>query len=870
MGNFNPQTIPQTEGQIRRQQGAGYADTFAAGMFDDLPVTPANGVKYLENYISFGDRLVPRGGCRIWTNTALPALRTGYTASSAITGTNERTITVTCGDFTSADLGRYFINDSGQHERITTVENTSVIKTFAPDKFSTDNDWSCTAGWVRGKINCQYFHKLLKKIIIQIDTRVFVATTLTIDAWQQAFCVSYDAPSDSISRADEYQNSVFLFNSNGIFKIDLSNSNYTFYKVNSPTPSVRISDQNISAQGVIATSCPYGRRYVVSMSRISGTGLRDRQTPGAAVLHETGTTALSSDDSSGASGSLRDFGSVFKSMPFGLGDTTYGVLTGASLDYSPLSSWKAITDGEFQITINGTLVNVFADFSGIKSMADIATVIQAAMRINSGFALVTCTYVVSGGQSHFVITSPTESGTVSYTTTGVSGTDISSVLKMESGSLGGDATTSASTTPTYSSPGYIATLQPPKDPVDSTVQFHDDFYSVYATLDVGPNGIDPINGVGNNPDIFVWLADIPIARAFTAAKATTGTYLTGILTLDSGQLFQAADIGCGVVFQDASSAVIHYLCDAGGTVVNTATSRYALATGVTGASGAQSCCIGGGAAFTASQAVSGGEILGRATVTIASGYTLTSADVGKPIFWADGTKSEIVKYLSASTAEVVAAGIKASQAATINPTSRVFADTVSDYNLRSRIARYSLKQRFWQPIPASNLGVISAGFLFAAAQNDTYVYYGQLSQYYEFFAGSYNPAFQYALIKDAVQELLTFPDQVVVFGSHSTSGITTSSYQDQKLSDVGEDVVVLTTQKVLDPVIGTSCGSVIMLDRSRALGITTEPAIRTFDGQQYSADLAEGKIGKKLRKLQAAYAVAYDAYNGFMFWGLDA
>jgi hypothetical protein len=104
---------------------------------------------------------------------------------------------------------------------------------------------------------------------------------------------------------------------------------------------------------------------------------------------------------------------------------TPAYLTGGSSAEGNFGTWAAVTDGSFRITIDGTARNIDAiDFSGDGSMADVAATIQAAIRAATG-STETCVW----STDHFIISSvldaSTSAITVTSTSTGTVGTDIS-------------------------------------------------------------------------------------------------------------------------------------------------------------------------------------------------------------------------------------------------------------------------------------------------------------------------------------------------------------------------------------------------------------------------------------------------------------
>jgi hypothetical protein len=102
---------------------------------------------------------------------------------------------------------------------------------------------------------------------------------------------------------------------------------------------------------------------------------------------------------------------------------TPAFLTGGNAAEATFNNWLAVLDGSFRITINGTLRNVTGiNFTGVTSMADVATMIQTAIR-----ALTLSTETVAWSVNHFIITSAltTSSSAITVTSATGGGTDIS-------------------------------------------------------------------------------------------------------------------------------------------------------------------------------------------------------------------------------------------------------------------------------------------------------------------------------------------------------------------------------------------------------------------------------------------------------------
>jgi len=104
---------------------------------------------------------------------------------------------------------------------------------------------------------------------------------------------------------------------------------------------------------------------------------------------------------------------------------TAGYLTGGTNAESTFGTWEAVTDAEFAITIDGTAYDITGiDFTGVTDMDDVASVLQAAIRAETGSE-----ETVVWSTDHFIITSSTLGSTsevsVASTISGGSGTDIS-------------------------------------------------------------------------------------------------------------------------------------------------------------------------------------------------------------------------------------------------------------------------------------------------------------------------------------------------------------------------------------------------------------------------------------------------------------
>jgi len=494
-------------------------------------------------------------------------------------------------------------------------------------------------------------------------------------------------------------------------------------------------------------------------------------------------------------------------------------------------------------------------------MIEVAERIQIGGRAAFTTETYASTFECEYSTNHFLLRSPEEGGTITVTSAGAEGTDIgTAAMACHAGAGGGTVTT-----PAFTDMGYLATLTAPQEPTGTVEEKHWTHYAVYRSLDVGVFGIDPASGVANPTELYTWVNDVHMARAWTLSIAAN------IVTIAGGRLFHATDQDCVILLADATTRTLGYLCTVAGvqiypnfTTGANMTSAYAYTAG--GASAAQAASIGTSAVITAQRTVSGAETIGASTVTRTAGSTFAAADVNRTIFWEDGSESHIVRYVNANVVEVAEDDAVASMAGALRVTSRLASDYTPDSVLRNRqgAKELLLQNRLWEPIGNGSLGVISSGFLFGAARGEQTLYYSQMPEGLEYMAGCHNPEFQSMIIRDAINVLLEFADYVTVGCQNSTHNIAVNTFENQTIEQVAVVVAVLSGAMLRNDSIGMKAA--IKADAGNALVVTTEPGVRIYDGLSYGKNLIEGRIVTIIRQYNSVYALSYDAVNGLMMW----
>jgi uncharacterized protein YkvS len=806
--------------------------SFASSTYLDPPASkiPDNAIVRADDCKVYAEWIEGRTGTKLWGDALLPTLpgRDDYEATK--TGF---VITITAGlSFTATDVDNYFIWPDGTHEQIAEVlTNSSVrVRTDTPHSAATAG----SPGKIRGPINGAFFHSSQRLIVIQVDTRFFYST-IALTSWTEIYRKCYDEPLSDISVFSEYADFLFAFNTNGIYKIDLGLTMPEFYKANAAIPENTITEVTES------TARPYVRRYLYAMTRMTGVGDRDRDHGGVIKL-ESGTPEPDPDLE------YQDFRAVSNPFPFGAEYGTYQELECANTTrtFTEWTSTAAVYNYlGFNIVLNGATRNVqlYRSYTNaLTTWEDIATYIQERIRVAfSGVPTVASGATCEWDSGHFVITSGKEAArTVGYVA--AFGGITPNTLNI------GDDTYLNGRDPAAGGNGTINTVQlttvigPLTCPANEQQWTH---YSLYGTKDVGS-----AYGVLNDKNSYVWLGDVPVSKAFSAARDIAGTIQS------STGFFEVGDVGSVIEFADGTTDTI---------------ATYVSTTEVTGTPGAavaaQGAAIGAGSVATATQA--------GTTVTRTSGDVFAASMVGKTLTWADGYYVYVVEFVDNNTVIVAENQNRVAQGLCWDPTFRNFNDHISDTFIENRYKTHQLQQRFWQELPIINTGIVVPGFMFCAIRDENKFYYSQMGLGREYLAGYYNPAYQYESLDDSMTAFANFPDMCVLYCSRSTKRIPVNISSQIIVPGTNAVVTVISGVTSVDAEIGClDFGGIRDIGEGQQILVTSEPGVRIFDGYRYSQNLAidgsgNGYMLNELRLLQAALASSYDPIEGYVIWGTN-
>lgn len=371
----------------------------------------------------------------------------------------------------------------------------------------------------------------------------------------------------------------------------------------------------------------------------------------------------------------------------------------------------------------------------------------------------------------------------------------------------------------------VYTLTVPDDVNEAT------HFPLYRTKNIGEEsgGVSAsVDGIGNRRDEVVWVADVPVAKAFVVNTSA----VVGKAGIVSGNKFVLGDVGS--VLKDSAG-------NTGTITVFVTEDQTSVSAGLATAT-AVYCAIGGGRVMKASQA---GSI-----VTKSLGNDFVPADVGMTIFVSDGTRRHVSRYIDTSNVEVADDGEFTNLALTIKPVtgnfSRKWNDTIPDMpqadgrvSLQDRIEYGTdlyVPRRFFKPIPNGNIIHIDNGFMIVAVRDGVDYYYSQVADK-EYCLGQYRNDVQTRKVKSAIRHIVGFPGRAVVISKSQTGIIGLTSSSNVGRQEIGENVFQLPDLGTVDPERGVIAWRTIVFKNAGLIyALTNDSSWRYFDGTAWSKD----------------------------------
>jgi len=663
----------------------------------------------------------------------------------------------------------------------------------------------------------------------------YCSADVNITAWTECTPGNTAAPTATPSSAAIMGDKMIIFNANGIFAIDLSAAPYWFYKLNTRltrSSSLPFDDTDKSSTNI------YGYRYIYTLVRLTGTGQnRKRTDSGVSVDAESGP--LEPD-----SVTFKDYCEKWVASPVGAGTdlcSTWRGPTALPAAFDTLTELAAVANGQFGIAVTGAASqNIQCIFTGITSWDEAAERLQAGLQ--DQFPSLLCTW----HGSYFKITNPDIGSTLDAIAAGAGATDISSLF--------------TGTGATSDTPAVDAALQMTQNDIycpPAADQFT--HYGIYRSLDLGENGIDPVSGAANNTELYVWVDDVPICKVVKVIVDGEGA-----CTASEGS-FTPADVGSVIYFNDGvtpqSLTITGYNSAASVDVTGAAVESPTAGSIGTGSPAADR---DHGHNLVASQA--------GTTLTLSVG-AITAQDIGRSIFWSDGTKSTIMARTSDTSVTVYPSATFTDKAGCYAPTVRAFSDTIGDAVLRTRANGFTLANRLWTYLPTdSTCGAISNGFMIVAQRDSGTVNYCQLPLGQEYFAGYFYDEKQLLKVNDTIRALHVLGDMLVIFCSHSIVGVALNTFSEYTIPKIGFAVITIASQQTISDELGCyDYGSITRITKTRAVFRANDQTWRmiSYDGAGVAItdNLAKDREQKNLNKLVGITATGYDKINGLMVWG---
>jgi hypothetical protein len=406
-------------------------------------------------------------------------------------------------------------------------------------------------------------------------------------------------------------------------------------------------------------------------------------------------------------------------------------------------------------------------------------------------------------------------------------------------------------------PNTVRTLWVPlvKNTDPQEYQWHLSHFPVWRTLDLEAKNVsDVLRDKYNDPQRFIWVADVPICKAFYARR------VQGVIEAARGE-FSVQDLHSIIEFEDGQRFELTTYID---SLHMGYDDEYYYGGENTGY---EAAAIGYGRVMRGTAAAG--------VLTRTHGGTFTSADLRKPITDSNGHRHYITEVLDANRVRVHQSIYAHIQGFTIDPTHRNFCDTVGDEILRARMDFYSCYARYREGMPNCNLGRTISGFVVAASVGQKEVYFSHLQEKLDYLIGQYIPI-QQMEAQDQVQFFIVCSDNLAVVCATSTWGVKTGLSEFITLPESGEAIAMLPGLGIIDRHIGSmDPGSVQEVEGGAYELVTNEPggeALRQFNGTQYSQDnfLVDsslgGRVARAFEKTLKLSASIYDGFLGYINW----
>jgi len=375
-------------------------------------------------------------------------------------------------------------------------------------------------------------------------------------------------------------------------------------------------------------------------------------------------------------------------------------------------------------------------------------------------------------------------------------------------------------------------------------------YSLYRTKDIYPYVIDNPDHLDprlqNNDQMFALIEDVPVCKIFRAYVDVTAK------TMEVEGVFNIHDIENEMIISGVPDITITAVSEVPGNGM-----KFNVEIDGTLSSGNHYIVLG------ASSVVSVTKIDNSAPLTSMPGVI-----EGSMVVWENGAYSIVVSVDYDNNKVYFADNEGRSNAVcAYNFISRSYYDTSDDIIHNANLAFFPYKLRYNGKIKTAGLSAFNSGVLITSERYGTTIKYTSTSNIPAI--GYYNIASQYNdSIQESIVTIVSVRDEVTVFTTNGTYVFNTK--QSEVITTAfGESFVVLKDPIKVSSTIGIkSVDSWDYAGDGEMIVVTSEPAIRLFNGNSYGDDLTDGKIHNSyLMRMNGDVLIKYDPVYGVTVWG---
>ena len=840
---FNPHSARFDKRLISRKQ-----NVFNRGMLKDMEPSdlPYDAVASLINADGYKDAIKGRKGSKLWSDLELPSedLYNGATFDLSIpteccgilvsTGMAENIFTV---DMVGKLIyGTYVVGGENIPYPLVITEINSG-REVAVEVSSTMVAGDLDNLKLVGKINA-YFNDITSGVEYYLIGTDIYAIIGSLNIWNK-YTLTGGRISDSNSQFFKVKENIILNNLGGLFVLnDVLKAHYA-WKANDTLPDYPLGDRQ-SYQNNSKYSDPSSYNYMYSYARLSGSIIEDRNSEDTFIELETPPYFKEStlEDNLTLTPPLRpmenqeDFFNVNAIAPI---ESVFRQSTVINFtDAKNFSYWVNLTEDELKpflhCVFNSNTFAVYFDFGGCSNLIDVAKAFERGLYdVSSDFRA-----KYNANDDSFIFYNRNSENTFSFP--GAVATDFELVNE---GVLLASSNTSRMGV-------YLDYFRYPTTRKDIT------HYSVYRTKDISGH-LDPELSLldptlVNNPNIYGWVGDIPVCGGYIGGVIYSSGGGTDILTVTNGIKTDIGLIGnsltesTGETFAitDVKSDTEYY--GTVSTAANLSTRNFYFGTDDTG---------------TASKTVK--EIT-------TSDYTFTEDNIGDTIFWFDGTTSVIENVVS-GLATTVDSDTKLNQGMIMTPTYRSYYDTVNDIVQNGYLRYWGLNTRFMRELPSTNIGAYDSGILMNAQRDSNEINYVDTQNFRNI--GYYNKINQMNnKLETGIRCILVVNNLFCVLTANQTFNINPKQGKVIE-TEFGEFYTHLPDPFLVNGSIGTTHQFKWKYgDKGDVAIITSEPALRLFNGVEYQRDRSLDAVkNTELKLMNPTMIVSYSGSDGLLVWG---